>query len=348
YFYTASSGLSTFPEYVAVGMLDGLQIVYYDSNTKTTELKQVWHGIRLDQEITQNTWRAGTLGHTSEEPAVTFKVSIEIWKQRFNQTGGGSDQPAVSEQPRPLGEVADRVAAEAVPVAAWAVGSVADSAVAIAAADAAAPVLANAAAPVPAEVADGRVWRVRVVAGWKPQHEQRKEQEPKRPHIKKPLNAFMLYMKEMRANVVAECTLKESAAINQILGRRVGGPAHLTPSRGPSKPHTQQGAQQTSHPNTTSTTSSTVTRDTVSNTASITGSTSSTASDTASATSTTASDTASNTSSAASSDTTSDTPLATFSSTPLTSDHATPRQKQAGGEDAFPPGHLLQVDWMLT
>lgn len=31
----------------------------------------------------------------------------------------------------------------------------------------------------------------------------------------------MLYMKEMRANVVAECTLKESAAINQILGRRV-------------------------------------------------------------------------------------------------------------------------------
>lgn len=56
----------------------------------------------------------------------------------------------------------------------------------------------------------------------KPHHEQRKEQEPKKPHIKKPLNAFMLYMKEMRANVVAECTLKESAAINQILGRRVG------------------------------------------------------------------------------------------------------------------------------
>ncbi|XP_072318436.1 lymphoid enhancer-binding factor 1 isoform X2 [Eucyclogobius newberryi] len=54
----------------------------------------------------------------------------------------------------------------------------------------------------------------------KSQHDQRKEQEPKRPHIKKPLNAFMLYMKEMRANVVAECTLKESAAINQILGRR--------------------------------------------------------------------------------------------------------------------------------
>ena len=39
--------------------------------------------------------------------------------------------------------------------------------------------------------------------------------EKKKPHIKKPLNAFMLYMKEMRAKVVAECTLKEKAAINQ-------------------------------------------------------------------------------------------------------------------------------------
>merc|ERR550534_3499354 len=42
----------------------------------------------------------------------------------------------------------------------------------------------------------------------------------KKPHIKKPLNAFMLYMKEMRPKVVAECTLKESVAINQILGRK--------------------------------------------------------------------------------------------------------------------------------
>ncbi|XP_055628139.1 protein pangolin, isoforms A/H/I/S-like [Toxorhynchites rutilus septentrionalis] len=44
--------------------------------------------------------------------------------------------------------------------------------------------------------------------------------EKKKSHVKKPLNAFMLYMKEMRAKVVAECTLKESAAINQILGRK--------------------------------------------------------------------------------------------------------------------------------
>ncbi|TWW75103.1 Lymphoid enhancer-binding factor 1, partial [Takifugu flavidus] len=50
--------------------------------------------------------------------------------------------------------------------------------------------------------------------------EVKQQKEPKKPVIKKPLNAFMLYMKEMRAKVIAECTLKESAAINQILGRR--------------------------------------------------------------------------------------------------------------------------------
>ncbi|XP_045573289.1 transcription factor 7-like 2 isoform X12 [Salmo salar] len=54
----------------------------------------------------------------------------------------------------------------------------------------------------------------------KPHQEPKREKEPKKPVIKKPLNAFMLYMKEMRAKVIAECTLKESAAINQILGRR--------------------------------------------------------------------------------------------------------------------------------
>lgn len=45
-------------------------------------------------------------------------------------------------------------------------------------------------------------------------------QRPKKPHIKKPLNAFMLYMKEQRARVIEECTLKESSAINKVLGQK--------------------------------------------------------------------------------------------------------------------------------
>jgi hypothetical protein len=50
--------------------------------------------------------------------------------------------------------------------------------------------------------------------------ERKKKEKNSKPLIKKPLNAFMLYMKEQRAKVVSECTLKESAAINQILGRK--------------------------------------------------------------------------------------------------------------------------------
>ncbi|XP_063745462.1 LOW QUALITY PROTEIN: transcription factor 7-like 1-A [Eleginops maclovinus] len=46
------------------------------------------------------------------------------------------------------------------------------------------------------------------------------KEEEKRPHIKKPLNAFMLYMREERPKVVAQCKVKESATINQILGQR--------------------------------------------------------------------------------------------------------------------------------
>ena len=51
------------------------------------------------------------------------------------------------------------------------------------------------------------------------------QQKDKKPHVKKPLNAFMLFMKEKRADVIKECTLKESAAINQILGKMVRGNA---------------------------------------------------------------------------------------------------------------------------
>ena len=60
--------------------------------------------------------------------------------------------------------------------------------------------------------------------------ERKKQAKNSKPHIKKPLNAFMLYMKEQRAKVVSECTLKESAAINQILGRKV---SHSISSRTP-------------------------------------------------------------------------------------------------------------------
>lgn len=49
---------------------------------------------------------------------------------------------------------------------------------------------------------------------------QTQKDDERKPHIKKPLNAFMLYMRDERPKVVAQCQVKESATINQILGQR--------------------------------------------------------------------------------------------------------------------------------
>ncbi|XP_067340931.1 transcription factor 7-like 2 [Channa argus] len=47
-----------------------------------------------------------------------------------------------------------------------------------------------------------------------------KPQDDEKPYIKKPLNAFMLFMKEQRQNVVTEINLRDNATVNTILGQR--------------------------------------------------------------------------------------------------------------------------------
>ncbi|CAL8253918.1 unnamed protein product [Lota lota] len=84
YFYTASSGLSTFPEFVAVGMVDEAQFNYYDSNIQRTVPKQTW----MDQFTRDDP------GYLDSQTGIilgsqqVFKVSIDNLKKRFNQTGG--------------------------------------------------------------------------------------------------------------------------------------------------------------------------------------------------------------------------------------------------------------------
>ncbi|KAK2819246.1 hypothetical protein Q5P01_024807 [Channa striata] len=47
-----------------------------------------------------------------------------------------------------------------------------------------------------------------------------KPQDDDRPYVKKPLNAFMLFMKEQRQNVVAEINNRNNATVNSVLGQR--------------------------------------------------------------------------------------------------------------------------------
>ncbi|XP_070841093.1 class I histocompatibility antigen, F10 alpha chain-like [Chaetodon trifascialis] len=84
YFFTASSGVPNFPEFVAVGMVDDAQIDHYDSNTKRAEPKQDWMS-RVTADDPQY-WEFETQHRMGTQQA--FKVNIETAKQRFNQTGG--------------------------------------------------------------------------------------------------------------------------------------------------------------------------------------------------------------------------------------------------------------------
>nr|QQG63310.1 MHC class I antigen [Melanogrammus aeglefinus] len=84
FFYTASSGLSTFPEFVVVGMVDGVQMLHYDSNSKRAVPKhdaadQLFRDHPGDLE--------GDTGNFLGAQQI-FKANIGTLKQRFNQTGG--------------------------------------------------------------------------------------------------------------------------------------------------------------------------------------------------------------------------------------------------------------------
>lgn len=81
-FYTGTTGLSEFPNFVAVNTIDDLVMGYFDSKTNRFESRQ--------------SWMAGTLGDGYEERQTNtlsgypprWKVDMDTLMKRFNQSHG--------------------------------------------------------------------------------------------------------------------------------------------------------------------------------------------------------------------------------------------------------------------
>ncbi|XP_071223699.1 major histocompatibility complex class I-related gene protein-like [Salvelinus alpinus] len=82
YFYTGTTGIPDFPEFVDVGVVNGKVISYYDSITKRKVPKQSW----MEENLNQQYWNEGTDQLKGTEQS--FKANIQIAQTRFNQTGG--------------------------------------------------------------------------------------------------------------------------------------------------------------------------------------------------------------------------------------------------------------------
>ncbi|XP_030623484.1 patr class I histocompatibility antigen, B-1 alpha chain [Chanos chanos] len=80
YFYTAVSGDVHFPEFTIVGLVDGVQFMYYDSDMKRVVPKTEW----IKEKEGADYWESQTQIATGEQ--LSFKNNIQIAKERFNQT----------------------------------------------------------------------------------------------------------------------------------------------------------------------------------------------------------------------------------------------------------------------
>ena len=92
YFFTGSSGVPNFPEFVGVGLVDDAEMVRYDNNTRRAEPRQEWMK-KVSADDPQFWDRNTEISFGNQQ---SFKANIGILKQRFNQTGGELSCPLFS------------------------------------------------------------------------------------------------------------------------------------------------------------------------------------------------------------------------------------------------------------
>ncbi|XP_067468554.1 major histocompatibility complex class I-related gene protein-like [Thunnus thynnus] len=84
FFTTMSSGVKNFPDYVVVGLVDEVPVVYCDSISKTAEAKQDWSRKMFEDDPQHLEWCKQQCLFDQYE----YKDHIDILKQQLNQTGG--------------------------------------------------------------------------------------------------------------------------------------------------------------------------------------------------------------------------------------------------------------------
>ncbi|XP_039676133.1 major histocompatibility complex class I-related gene protein-like isoform X2 [Perca fluviatilis] len=85
FFFTGSSGVPNFPEFVAAAVVDEVLVGYCDTKQKIAEPKQYWVETFLENNPQQLEFY--TQRFLEIEPNF-FKARIDNFKQRFNQSGG--------------------------------------------------------------------------------------------------------------------------------------------------------------------------------------------------------------------------------------------------------------------
>lgn len=84
YFLTATSGLPDFPEFVASALVNGVQVGYCDSNTRTAEPTQDWMKKLVKDDPQHLDWYSEKCFGNQQ----VFRANIDSLKQRLNQTRG--------------------------------------------------------------------------------------------------------------------------------------------------------------------------------------------------------------------------------------------------------------------